>query len=85
VHEVENDEQELHRREDDEGVTIEPFGERQVDGHDLDAGDDREEHRDLHVDLVFADVVRVVVPAWAEGALMSAHENREENQRYSSR
>ena len=60
VHEVENDEHELHGREHDERGDDEPFRERQINADDLDAGDDREEHRDLDVDLEFTALVVAV-------------------------
>jgi hypothetical protein len=47
------------------------LGDREVDGDDLDAGDDREEHRDLHVDLELADVVTVVVVASGQESVRS--------------
>ena len=61
MHEVENDEHELHRREDDEHGNDQPLRERQVDADDFHAGDYGEQHRDLDVDLILTDVVRIVV------------------------
>ena len=45
----------------------------QVNADDFDAGDDREEHRDLDVDLVFADVVGIVVCDRVTGRGGGAH------------
>ena len=61
MHEVENDEHELHRREDDEHGDDQPLRERQINADDFHAGDYGEEHRDLDVDLIFTNVVRIVV------------------------
>lgn len=72
VHEVENDEHEFHRREHDERGDDQPFHKRQIDRDDLDAGDDGEEHRDLHVDVEFVRIVPVIVDGGG-GDSVSAH------------
>jgi hypothetical protein len=61
VHEIKDDEHELHERKHHKTGDDDPLRERQVNADNLDARDDREEHRDLDVDLEFADVMTVVV------------------------
>ena len=54
LHEIENDKEKLNRRKDDEGRNDQPFRKGQIDEHDLNAGDDREDHRDLDEGVEFA-------------------------------
>jgi hypothetical protein len=59
MHEVENNEHELHGGEDGERAEEQPVGERQVNHDDLHAGDDRKDHRELDEDMEFAFAGRV--------------------------
>ncbi len=61
VHEPEDDHEELHDREEHERGDDEPLREREVDEHDLHAGDDGEDHGDLHEEVELAVVVVGVV------------------------
>src|SRR5690606_28088634 len=54
VHEVEDHVEELHQREDGEGGDQQPSGQGQVDQDDFHAGDERQQHGDLHEDVEFA-------------------------------
>ncbi len=80
VHEVEDDEHELHRGKYDERGNDQPLRERQVDQDDFYAGNDREEHRDLDEDVEFALAVsigmsvRVVVRFGSVGGGVRGHD-----------
>ena len=57
MHEVKDNEHELHRGEHNERRDNQPLYDRKVDQHDLDAGNNRQNHRDLDIEMKFARLV----------------------------